>query len=274
MNHERAVEPPGAAPSRSTRVILWGILGSVIAAVGVAALAPVLREKPGGSSPGVESGRLPVYHSVPPFTLVERDGRAVDARDFSGRIWVANFIFTQCPGMCPGLSARMAQLKRRLREQGDGGDPSAASPSSTGSAVGPDTVLLVSFSVDPEHDTPEALRRYAERFHADEGWLFLTGPTEGMRHLIRDGFQLSVAEVPPEERARTPEPITHSDRFVLVDRQRRIRGYYHGSEASTVTELLRDIARLRAEGAGSSVRDRGVTPSESTTRAGSGQTTP
>ncbi len=179
---------------------------------------------------------LPVYGVVPAFTLTERSGRSVRAADLRGTIWVANFVFTACPGMCPGLSARMATLQQRLHAQ---------SEEEEGSAHG---VRLISFSVDPEHDTPEVLRDYANRFHADpERWLFVTGARDAVYPLVRDGFRLSVAELPPEARAGAPEPITHSDRFVLVDSEVQIRGYYHGAEAESVGLLLGDIERLQQE---------------------------
>jgi protein SCO1/2 len=146
---------------------------------------------------------------------------------------VANFIFTQCAGMCPGLSSRMGALQRALdAEHGTG------------------AVRLVSFSVDPTRDTPEILRRYAERFAADpERWLFVTGTREAIHGLVRDGFRLSVAELPPGAAGYTAdEPITHSDRFVLVDRQRRIRALVHGTDEGAVPELMRGIDALARAG--------------------------
>jgi protein SCO1/2 len=89
------------------------------------------------------------------------------------------------------------------------------------------------------------LRAYAERYGADPGrWLFLTGDREAIARLVRDGFRLSIAELPPGERERSPEPITHSDRFALVDSQLRIRGYYHGTDPDDVARLEEDLRRL------------------------------
>ena len=164
---------------------------------------------------------LPVLGAVPPFTLVERSGRAVSASDLSGHVWVADFVFTRCPDFCPALTARMAGLQKAL---GPAADP----------------VRLVSFSVDPLHDTPEVLEDYARRAGAREGWLFVTGPREALSALLRDGFKVAYADDGPPT-----APITHSDRFVLVDRQLRIRGYYHGTEPADVARLARDAAMLR-----------------------------
>jgi protein SCO1 len=162
---------------------------------------------------------------VPAFTLVERSGRPISRDDLAGLPWVADFIFTRCSGMCPALSTRMAELRRQVREQGL-------------------HARLVSFSVDPSHDTPEVLRDYAARFGADDGWLFVTGDRAALYELIGQGFRLSVAEraAPPAD--DTGELITHSDRFVLVDAAGRIRGYYHGSEPDAVAALLRDLASI------------------------------
>ena len=165
---------------------------------------------------------LPVLGAVPPFTLTERSGRAVSAADLAGHVWVADFVFTHCPSFCPALTERMAGLQRTL-------------------AAAADPVRLVSFSVDPAHDTPEVLRAYAERAGAREGWLFVTGPREALAMLLRDGFKVAWADDGPPA-----SPITHSDRFVLVDRELRIRGYYHGTDRDDVARLARDAIALAA----------------------------
>jgi len=165
---------------------------------------------------------LPVLGVVPPFTLVERSGRAVSAADLAGHVWVADFVFTRCPDFCPALTARMAGLQKAL-------------------APAADPVRLVSFSVDPAHDTPEVLLDYARRAGAGDGWLFVTGPREALAALLRDGFKVAWADDGPPA-----SPITHSDRFVLVDRALRIRGYYHGTQPDDVARLARDALALGA----------------------------
>jgi protein SCO1/2 len=106
-------------------------------------------------------------------------------------------------------------------------------------------VRAVSFTVDPRHDDPETLRRYAERYGADPArWLFATGDYDAVEHLVRDGFRLSIAELPEGQRETSPEPITHSDRLVLVDPQLRIRGYYHAIDPEAVARLEHDVAAL------------------------------
>jgi len=165
---------------------------------------------------------LPVLGAVPSFMLVERSGRAVSAADLAGHVWVADFVFTHCPTFCPLLTERMAGLQKAL-------------------APAADPVRLVSFSVDPVHDTPEVLLDYARRAGAGDGWLFVTGPREALAALLRDGFKVAWADDGPPA-----SPITHSDRFVLVDRALRIRGYYHGTQPDDVARLARDALALGA----------------------------
>ncbi len=202
---------------------VWIGLGAVIALVLLAGLWS-LRGGTAGSA-----AEPPVIGPVPPFSLVERSGQPISRDDLAGRPWVADFIFTRCTGMCPALSTRMAELHRRLREQGL-------------------QARLVSFSVDPSHDTPEVLREYATRFGADEGWLFVTGDRDVLYQLIGQGFRLSVADRPTEQAADSGELITHSDRFVLVDAAGRIRGYYHGADLDAVPMVLHDLAALQPRG--------------------------
>jgi cytochrome oxidase Cu insertion factor (SCO1/SenC/PrrC family) len=133
----------------------------------------------------------------------------------------------------------MAALQGALRQAARGDDAARLR--------GARDVTLVSISVDPARDTPADLARYAERFGADpEGWWFLTGPPGEVRRLVGEGFHLVLAEAPAPV-APPAEPITHSDRFVLVDRGLRIRGYFHGAEEGAVGAVLEAIERLRRE---------------------------
>jgi cytochrome oxidase Cu insertion factor (SCO1/SenC/PrrC family) len=164
----------------------------------------------------------PVLGEVPGFSLTNRDGRTVTLADLAGRPWVADFIFTRCPASCPMMTARMARLGRELPE---------------GAA------RLVSFTVDPAHDTPEALARYAAAFEGPADWLFLTGGAEELHRLSREGFKLAVDPAPPPDMAGA-EPILHSTRFVLVDGEARIRGYYDAFDEESMKALERDLAAL------------------------------
>lgn len=200
---------------------IWLGLAVVVAAVMAAGL---LSLRGGGASAGP-----PVLGQVPDFRLLERSGEPLTRGDLAGTPWVADFVFTQCSGVCPALSTRMAELRRTLRERGL-------------------AARLVSFSVDPVRDTPDVLRAYAQRFGADDrSWLFVTGERDALHRLIGEGFRLSVAERAPEQAADGGELITHSDRFVLVDADGRIRGYYHGTDDEALPALLRDLQALQPQ---------------------------
>jgi protein SCO1/2 len=165
----------------------------------------------------------PVLGTVPTFALIERSGLPLTSADLTGHVWVADFIFTRCPDFCPALTTRMAEHQKTL-------------------TTGDDPVRLVSFSVDPENDRPDVLRTYAARTNASGHWSFVTGDRAALVALLRDGFKVAWADGGPPT-----SPITHSDRFVLVDRQLRIRGYYHGTDVADVQRLARDADALRRD---------------------------
>lgn len=137
---------------------------------------------------------------------------------------MAGFIFTRCGGICPLMAARMKEVH----------------------SMAP-AVTLVFFSVDPEHDTPDVLREYADRNGIGDGWLVLTGDQARLHALARDGFHLAAAAVPPaEQEAGGDGPFLHSSRLVLVDGQARIRGYYDSGEMGAVAALRRDLAAVES----------------------------
>ena len=167
---------------------------------------------------------MPIYGSVPDFTFQDESGKEIHLSDLNGRVWIADFIFTRCQGQCPLMSSRMAELQEALKPSG---------------------IKLVSFSVDPEHDTPEVLSAYARRFKAEEGiWFFLTGNKQAMRDFIEGSFQLGVAEPTQEDLASGAEAVMHSSRFVLVDQKGQIRGYYDTSESEKMKQLIKDAKQL------------------------------
>jgi len=169
--------------------------------------------------------RLETLGRVPEFTLLERSGEPFGSADLQGRIWIANFIFTSCSGICPIMTGHMSELQKKLLK------------------AGLSTVKLVSFSVDPEVDTPEVLSRFAQKYGAQPGmWYFLTGRNDLIQELASQGFMLSASGgVYP------PEPIIHSNQFVLVDAARRIRKYYVGTDSTSVQQIMRDVKNLIAE---------------------------
>ncbi|PIQ26715.1 SCO family protein [bacterium (Candidatus Blackallbacteria) CG17_big_fil_post_rev_8_21_14_2_50_48_46] len=185
------------------------------------------------------SGQLPVYGSLNSFSFMERNGQAWGSEALKGRVWIADFIYTSCTTECPLMTAEMARLQQALS--------------------GKEHVHLVSFSVDPERDTPQKLTEYAARFQADAKiWKFLTGPREALYRLAQKEFHLPVQALEPVPAAHAhhesasaqtkqdeAQPFLHSQKFVLVDSQLQIRGYYDSTRSDELERLLKtDLPRL------------------------------
>ena len=165
---------------------------------------------------------------APDFSLLNRDGQTLTRSDLLGSPWVADFIFTRCAISCPRMTQRMVQLEKLWP---DDLDPAR-----------------VSFSVDPEFDTPEVLQAYADSWGiGDPRWYFLTGDREVMKSIVMEGFKLALEMNPPPGAASPGEPILHSTRFVLVDRVGAIRGYYDVVEGGELERLTRDLRAIQAE---------------------------
>jgi protein SCO1/2 len=163
------------------------------------------------------------YGSVPEFSLVERSGKPTTLADLRGSIWIADFIYTTCADTCPLQTAEMARLQEEWKDRPG--------------------VKLVSFSVDPEKDTTEVLSSYAEHYKADAlRWLFLTGPKEEIGRLVQEGFRLSAVALSAD--GDVGSVIMHSPRFVLIDKQAEIRGYYDSRDPAAIDRLKKDAAAL------------------------------
>lgn len=166
---------------------------------------------------------LPVLAQVPDFELLEASGEAQTLADLRGAPWVADLIFTSCAGICPRMTREMAALRASVRDVPG--------------------LRFVSFSVDPDTDTPELLREYASRFTEDRrGWLFLTGDNATIRRIAAEGFLLPVQDGDP---ARGDEAVLHSSRFVLVDAAGRVRGTYDVRDPEAMLAIRVDLRRLR-----------------------------
>ncbi|MGH7853301.1 MAG: SCO family protein [Candidatus Binatia bacterium] len=163
------------------------------------------------------------YGSVPDFMLTERNGNSVSLSQLRGKIWIADFIYTTCTDTCPLQTVMMAKLQQEY--------------------AGKPEVQFVSFTVDPERDTPQVLARYADKHQADPSrWYFLTGQRDRIIRLIQQGFHLAVVAAPAE--ADQFGMIPHSPRFVLVDKEARIRGYYDSRDLEAFLRLKNHIAVL------------------------------
>jgi cytochrome oxidase Cu insertion factor (SCO1/SenC/PrrC family) len=205
-------------------------LRHVLAAALLASVAGCL-PAPGPNRPpaGQPSEKHPDddYGAVADFTLLDQDGRTVRRDDLLGKVWVAAFVFTRCAGPCSQVSGSMARLQHELAGEKD--------------------VLLVSFTVDPEHDKPKVLKDYAARFGADpERWRFLTGEQKPLYELIEKNFMLAVQQNTGKNRTPGNE-VTHSTKLVVVDRKGHLRGFYDGTDPEDVTDLRARVAKLIRE---------------------------
>ncbi len=162
------------------------------------------------------ANKLPDYGKVPSFTMTDSEGRAFRSSDLSGKVLVVDFIYTNCPAECPMMSSKMHSLEKKLQ--------------------GEDDVRFVSISVDPERDTPAALKAFAGRYGgANKQWIFLTGTPDTVHLLAYTTFH--VGDVLGK--------IEHSTKFILVDRRGSIRGYYSTFDEDGMPALLKDVAALR-----------------------------
>ncbi|MFQ5851027.1 MAG: SCO family protein [Candidatus Binatia bacterium] len=204
--------------------LLWVLLVIVMAGV-VATVWTDLGVQP--RRVGVENRALrglKVFGKVPDFSLIERTWRPLGLSDLRGKIWIANFIYTTCTDTCPLQSLEMAKLQAELSDRED--------------------IRLVSITVDPDRDTPQLLSRYAKHFKADPvRWLFLTGEKDKIYRLAQEGFRLSAVPVSNIE-GEDNDAIIHSNRFVLVDGERKIRGYYTSNDTEALKRLRRDLKPL------------------------------
>lgn len=151
------------------------------------------------------------YGEVPDFTLVDQNGKIAKRDAFSGRPWVADFIYTRCQGQCLVMNAQARDLGAQLAG-----------------------VPIVSFTADPAHDTPAVLAKYAAQAAGGEsGRIFLTGDYETLDRVAK-GLHMNGLD----------EPMMHSVRFVLIDKNHRIRGYYDANDPASIEKLKQDAASL------------------------------
>lgn len=212
-----AVRSAVSTPARPRRPLLFLALGLGLLAVAAGA-ALALRQAP----------PLEDYGALPAFTFTREDGRPFGSRDLAGAPYVANFIFTRCPTVCPVFSRKMAGLQQRTADAGE-------------------HLRLVSFSVDPAWDTPERLAAYAKKYGADPTrWAFLTGDFRLLKDTVQGGFKVSMGRESAAEPV-DPAGLMHGTHFVLVDGRGHIRGYYLSNDAEALERLRRDARRLADE---------------------------
>ena len=165
------------------------------------------------------SSPLPSLGLIPDFTLTDQSNQLFNsAQALRGRVWIADFIFTHCPGPCPRMTSQMRKIQ---------------------DAINPDeNIRLVSITVDPKRDTPDVLKTYAQQFKARESqWSFLTGTQDHLNQLSRHAFKLGDVD----------DNLEHSTKFALVDKFGRLRGYYSGTSSEVIPQLIADAKGLLKE---------------------------
>lgn len=209
------------ASSSKTEWALWVGLGLTI--LTIASLFVLRQAQP-------SRDRLPVYGPVTDFNLTNQFGQAASLESFRGKIWVANVIFTSCPGPCAQMTQRMKELQTALPKDAP--------------------VQLVSLTTDPATDTPEVLERYAERFGVDlANWWFLTGPKDEIFKVLGpEGLKLTSVEKKPEDRASPNDLFIHSTISVFVDSKGRVRGTVEALEPGAMEKSIAVIQQLLREG--------------------------
>ena len=218
--------------SRKTEWVVWTGLAMVIITVGA---MYVLSRKTVTKPVALQ---LPVIGRISDFSLTNQNNATVTLSQLRGKVWVADIIFTRCPGPCSSMTDRLVELQ--------------------GQIPGGDETRIVSLSSDPEYDTPEVLRKYAEKHGADTNrWWFLTGPKKVLQQLAVNDFKFVDIETKPEERTVPEDLFIHSTWYVLVDRQGQVRGwkdtdgtlhaYFDSTEPESRAKLAEAVKQLLQE---------------------------
>jgi len=170
----------------------------------------------------------PIYGALPDFALEDQNNHTVNLADLRGQTWIADVIFTRCPGQCLILSGHMKEIQAAL--------PADA------------PVKLVSFTTDPAFDTPAVLKKYGQHFGADEDrWIFLTGDKSALRRATVEGMKLAVIDKPPGQQTSANDLFIHSDKFVLIDQNGRLRGWFDGENPESIAQVVSAAKTLARE---------------------------
>ncbi len=164
-----------------------------------------------------------IYHSIPAFQFINQNGDTVSDKNYKGRIYVADFFFTSCKSICPKMSANLAVVQDKFKDI--------------------DSVFILSHTVNPDNDTPEKLKTYAQLVHADlKKWTFVTGSKHSIYDIAIHGYML-----PAGEDVMAEGGFLHSEQLILVDKEKHIRGIYDGTSLPDVNKLIDDIKLLKAD---------------------------
>lgn len=180
--------------------------------------------RPIGGPSSSEADELPVLHTIPKFSLQNQEGKDFGSEQLAGRPYLAAFMFTRCPSICPRLTKKMKNIDAAVKSAGK-------------------SLQLLSVSVDPDNDTPEVLSAYAQKHGADvDNWEFLTGDYGTIAKVSEEGFKIGLSG--KIEEGKPHLGITHGSHFILVDGAGRIRGYFRSSDDDTVTKVVEALDKL------------------------------
>lgn len=172
-----------------------------------------------------KKSRLPVLNDVRPFSFQRQDGQQVTEKDIKGKVYIAEFFFTTCPGICPKMNTNMRAVYEKFKNK--------------------DNFLILSHTVDPENDTIARLKVYADSLGADvKNWWFLTGTKEALYKAARESY---ILDDPQNNAIDIKEQFLHTQFFALVDKNGRVRGIYDGLKKSELTKLNADVEDLLNE---------------------------
>ncbi|MBX3239858.1 MAG: SCO family protein [Chitinophagaceae bacterium] len=169
--------------------------------------------------------RLPVLSNVKPFNFTRQDGESVSEKGVDGKVYVAEYFFTTCPGICPKMNTNMKKVYEELKQEKD--------------------FIILSHTVDPVNDTVARLKFYADSLGADaSNWWFLTGSKEALYKTARESY---IIDDPKNNASNIDEDFLHTQFFALVDKDRRVRGIYDGLKSSEIRKLISDARELLQE---------------------------
>lgn len=182
-------------------------------------LLPVIGEKKHAGPDGTDT----IYHTVGDFKLLNQNRDTITQKNIENKIYVADFFFATCQSICPQMSTSLIRVQEAFKADND--------------------FLILSHSVNPAHDTSEVLLAYAGKYQAlKDKWHFLTGNKKTIYDLAKDSYLVNALEDDG-----TPEGFLHSELFLLIDKQKRIRGMYDGTDSIAVNKLIEDIKLLKSE---------------------------
>jgi protein SCO1/2 len=182
-------------------------------------LLPVIGEKKHAGKDGTDT----IYHTIGDFKFIDQDKDTISQKTIENKIYVADFFFATCQSICPQMSTQMIRVQDAFKDDKD--------------------FLILSHSVNPSHDTAEVLNAYAGKYGAIKNkWHFLTGNKKAIYDLAKDSYLVNALE-----EDGSPEGFLHSELFLLIDKQKRIRGMYDGTDSVAVNKLIADIKLLKTE---------------------------